>query len=154
MKRQVAPASVPAPLRALLKRLPERPPALALATALNAALAAGILPREAFDALRGKRLRIELTDAGVGLTLSYGARHFHAARGAPDVTVRASAADFVRLALRREDPDSLFFSRRLVIEGDTDLGLIVKNTLDAVDWDRLPAPLRALLRRAQHFGAH
>ena len=32
----------------------------------------------------------------------------------------------------------------LVIEGDTDLGLIVKNALDAVDWARLP--LRRLAR--------
>ncbi len=154
MKRSVLPTAVPAPLRAVLKRLPEGPPALALAAALNVALAARILPRESFDPLRGKRVRIEVADAGVGVTLTYGARQFHAGRGTPDVTVRAGAADFVRLALRREDPDSLFFSRRLVIEGDTDLGLIVKNTLDAVDWDRLPAPLRALLRRAQHFTLH
>ena len=154
MRRSVLPATVPAPLRAVLKRLPETPPAFALAAALNMALAAGILPRESFDPLRGKRLRIEVSDAGVGVTLSYGARQFHAARGAADVTIRASAADFVRLALRREDSDALFFSRRLVIEGDTDLGLIVKNTLDAVDWDRLPAPLRALLRRAQNFTLH
>lgn len=41
------------------------------------------------------------------------------------------------LALREEDPDTLFFSRRLRMEGDTDLGLLVKNTLDAVDWDAL-----------------
>jgi predicted lipid carrier protein YhbT len=154
MKRSALPTDVPAPVRAVLKRLPEGPPAFALAAALNMALAAGILPRESFEALRGKRMRIEVVDAGVGLSVSYGARHFHAARGAPDATVRASAADYVLLALRREDPDALFFARRLVIEGDTDLGLIVKNTLDAVDWDRLPAPLRALLRRAQHFGAH
>jgi predicted lipid carrier protein YhbT len=154
MKRSVLPTTVPAPVRAVLKRLPEGPPAVALAAALNVALAAGILPREAFEPLRGKRMRIEVADAGVGLSVSYGARHFHPARGVPDVTVRASAADFVRLALRREDPDSLFFTRRLVIEGDTDLGLIVKNTLDAVDWDRLPAPLRALLRRAQNFTTH
>ncbi len=154
MKRSALPTIVPAPVRAVIERLPEKPPALALAAALNLALAAEILPREPFEALRGKRVRIEVSDAGVGVSVSYGARHFHSSRGAPDVTIRASAADFVRLALRREDPDSLFFTGRLVIEGDTDLGLIVKNTLDAVDWDRLPSPLRALLRRAQHFGAH
>ena len=33
----------------------------------------------------------------------------------------------------REDPDTLFFSRRLVSEGDIELGLIVKNLLDAID---------------------
>jgi len=38
-------------------------------------------------------------------------------------------------ALRREDPDTLFFTRRLVLEGDTALGLEIKNTLDALGWD-------------------
>ncbi len=45
---------------------------------------------------------------------------------------------FLALALRREDPDTLFFTRRLVMTGDTELGLIVKNLLDAIDWSRLP----------------
>jgi len=31
------------------------------------------------------------------------------------------------------DPDTLFFSRRLTIDGDTELGLLVKNALDAID---------------------
>jgi len=147
--------AVPLPLRALLRRLPEAPPARLMALALNFALATRVLPREAFDALRDKRLRLEFSDAGVGLCLAYGAQGFTmAGSGAADVTIRASTADYARLALRREDPDTLFFSRRLLIEGDTDLGLIVKNTLDAVDWDRLPAPLRALLRYAQRVGAH
>jgi predicted lipid carrier protein YhbT len=37
------------------------------------------------------------------------------------------------LARRQEDPDTLFFSRRLSMEGDTELGLLVKNTLDAIE---------------------
>ncbi|HLV27960.1 MAG TPA: SCP2 sterol-binding domain-containing protein, partial [Burkholderiaceae bacterium] len=41
------------------------------------------------------------------------------------------------LIQRGEDPDTLFFSRRLVMEGDTELGLLVKNTLDALDMDVL-----------------
>ena len=40
---------------------------------------------------------------------------------------------FLRLAQRQEDPDTLFFSRRLSIEGDTELGLVVKNALDALE---------------------
>jgi predicted lipid carrier protein YhbT len=32
------------------------------------------------------------------------------------------------------------------MEGETDLGLLVKNTLDAVDWDALTARLPAALR--------
>jgi predicted lipid carrier protein YhbT len=51
----------------------------------------------------------------------------------PDLIISASAQDFYRLAKREEDPDTLFFSRRLVMEGDTELGLMIKNTLDAME---------------------
>ena len=37
------------------------------------------------------------------------------------------------LAQRQQDPDTLFFNRRLVMEGDTELGLVVKNTPDALE---------------------
>jgi len=54
-----------------------------------------------------------------------------------DVAIGANAWDFVQLARRQADPDSLFFSRRLSMEGDTELGLLVKNTLDAIDFAAL-----------------
>lgn len=141
--------SVPAPLSAVLRRLPEGPPARLIALSLNLAFAAGVLERSAFEALAGKRLRIEASDARTGITLTLRGDRLVPASGAPDVVIRARVADFVLLALRREDPDTLFFTRRLVIEGDTDLGLIVKNALDALDWDRLPGPLRRILRSVQ-----
>ena len=138
--------SVPAPLSAVLRRLPEGPPSRLVALSLNLALAAGLLERSAFETLAGKRIRIEASDAGTGVTLTLDGRRFMPAVGSPDVVIRARIADYLLLALRREDPDTLFFTRRLVIEGDTDLGLTVKNALDALDWDRLPGPLRSLLR--------
>jgi predicted lipid carrier protein YhbT len=51
----------------------------------------------------------------------------------PDLAISATAYDFLMLGTRQEDPDTLFFSRRLLVEGDTELGLIAKNTLDAVE---------------------
>jgi predicted lipid carrier protein YhbT len=74
------------------------------------------------------------------LTVRYGSGRFFpaSARSAPDVEVSADAAVFLALALRQEDPDTLFFERRLAVTGDTELGLAVKNALDAVDW-RVPA---------------
>ena len=66
-------------------------------------------------------------------------------------TLPATARDFMLLLTRREDPDTLFFSRRLVSEGDTELGLSVKNLLDAVDPEtvlrRLPSPLARAAKR-------
>ena len=54
---------------------------------------------------------------------------------AADLAISASLRDFIALWLREEDPDTLFFARRLTIEGDTDLGLTVKNLLDGIDWE-------------------
>ncbi|MBI1943986.1 MAG: SCP2 sterol-binding domain-containing protein [Betaproteobacteria bacterium] len=84
--------------------------------------------------LQGRVLRLELKEIGFGPQFTLGAFGLKPAFGKPDVTIRASVADYLALALRREDPDTLFFSRRLVIEGETELGLVVKNALDSADW--------------------
>ena len=55
-----------------------------------------------------------------------------------EATVRGTATDLLLLAGRREDADTLFFQRRLVLTGDTELGLVVKNMLDAVEWPKFP----------------
>ena len=145
--------TVPKPLAFVLRRLPETPPAHAVAAGLNLALAAGVLQREGFDVLRHRALRLEAVDAGVGVTLSLSDRGFIATRAKPDATIRARLVDFTLIALRREDPDTLFFNRRLTIEGDTELGLAIKNALDAVDWDRLAERLRAALGGARGRGS-
>ena len=68
----------------------------------------------------------------------------------PDVTLGASLADYLVMARREEDPDTLFFQRRLTIEGDTEVGLALKNLLDATDFspliEMLPAPIAERLR--------
>ncbi len=46
----------------------------------------------------------------------------------------ATISAFIPLGLRQETPDTLFFNRTSSIDGDTELGLIVKNMLDAVEW--------------------
>lgn len=110
--------------------------------AFSAARAAGDL-----DFLAGRVLRIELHDAGIALRVSLHGRRLIAAgvRQPGDVRICGDAFAFLLLASRREDPDSLFFQRRLRIQGDTELGLHVKNFLDA--WEA-PAPVRGLQRLA------
>ncbi len=39
-----------------------------------------------------------------------------------DVSFSADASDLLMIAARKQDPDTLFFQRRLVIEGDTGWG--------------------------------
>lgn len=88
--------------------------------------------RRALQPMRGKVVRLEIGGLGFGPQLTLDAFGLRPALGKADVTVRASLRDYVRLALRREDPDTLFFTRRLVLEGDTELGLALKNALDAL----------------------
>ncbi|WP_438883789.1 ubiquinone anaerobic biosynthesis accessory factor UbiT, partial [Bacillus cereus group sp. Bce006] len=45
----------------------------------------------------------------------------------------------------------LFFQRRLSIEGDTELGLAVKNLMDSVDLEQLPPVLQILLHQLADF---
>lgn len=130
----------------LLALLPEWPPAQALSLALNAAILGGLIARDALEPLRGKTVAIEVRDLGTRVRLEYGTWGFrpYSRAAKTDLCIKAGIADYLALALRREDPDTLFFKRRLVMTGDTDLGLVVKNALDAIDWSRLPRPLRGL----------
>jgi O2-independent ubiquinone biosynthesis accessory factor UbiT len=88
--------------------------------------------KKTFAPLRGKVLRLEVRGLPFAPQLTLDAVGLRPAFGRPDVTVRASLADFAALALRREDADTLFFTRRLVMEGDTALGLELRNALDAL----------------------
>lgn len=140
---------LPAVCRKFLARLPAYPGSVLFSGGLNLALAKH-LPVDTIERLEGRTLRIEVRDAGVGFDFICRAGRFSAARKEEEValTISASLCDFLLLAQRKEDPDTLFFSRRLSMEGDTELGLVVKNALDATDLaallplDRLiPAPL-------------
>ena len=139
--------TVPAPLARLVARLPQQPPTQVLTLALNLALDR-ILPRDTLAPLIGHRLQMRVLDAGLTLDFTLTDKGFRRAApvagSKPDLSLSATTRDFIALALREEDPDTLFFSRRLRMEGDTELGLLVKNTLDAVDWDALKARLSAL----------
>lgn len=85
--------------------------------------------------MAGKQLRLSVADAGISFNFVWIKGGFVAGRDRvePDLTISASAYDFYLLSRRQEDPDTLFFSRRLVMEGDTELGLMLKNTLDAME---------------------
>lgn len=134
--------TLPAPLAQLGARLPQLPPTLALIAALNLALGR-MIPRNLLEPLVGKRFSIRVTDAGLTLRFAYGTRGFRPIFDAakPDLAISARSRDFIALLAREEDPDTLFFSRRLLMEGETDLGLLVKNTLDGIDLPRLDPAL-------------
>jgi len=68
-----------------------------------------------------------------------------------DVSFSADASDLLMIAARKQDPDTLFFQRRLVIEGDTELGLYVKNLMDAIELEQMPKALRMALLQMADF---
>jgi O2-independent ubiquinone biosynthesis accessory factor UbiT len=133
----------PTPLRKLVEYLPARPPSLVLTAMLNLALGR-ILHKSDLKALYGKRIAVRVTDIGLHFHFSVDSQGFSTVASAlpADLTFSATARDFWLLATRREDPDTLFFSRRLLVEGDTELGLIAKNTLDSLDLSALALTMR------------
>ncbi|GGP25513.1 ubiquinone anaerobic biosynthesis accessory factor UbiT [Silvimonas amylolytica] len=123
-----------------LPHLPEAPPAMVAAFVLNR-LAPRLWQEEDFAWLSGRAIRIALTEPAIGITLGHNGRGFVALRREGDVTLRAGWQDFLAMMRQESDPDTLFFQRRLQIDGDTELGLHLKNRLDATDWDQLRAVL-------------
>lgn len=124
----------PKPLAAVLEKLPAFPGSVLLVTALNAGLAPQV-PVDVAALLKDRRFRLHVRDARVSFDFTWTGKRFAPLRRQreTDLTISASGPDFLRIAMRQEDPDTLFFSRRLGMEGDTELGLVVKNTLDALE---------------------
>ncbi len=99
-----------------------------------------------FDFIEDRCLKIHITDLDVSFYISFDGeqltatspRHF-------DVEFQGSSKAFLKLASRQEDPDTLFFQRSLMIEGDTELGLGVKNLLDSLELEQLPIPAQKLV---------
>ena len=138
------PHALLAPLRMPLRFIPAAVHAELFARAFNHLMRGQTLAGR-LAALNGKTVGLHITDAPALL-------RFRIERGGltrhdgtdSDVTIRGSLEAFWRMATRTEDPDTLFFDRRLAIEGDTETGLHVKNLLDALDYD-IEAHMRAVL---------
>ena len=123
-------------------RLPQWPHAVALTAGLNAVVKMKLLPEDSLELLEGRCFVIDVLDTGgcAAFTFRNGLfRPLLSVPETPDLAFRANLSAFLQLAARQEDPDTLFFNRTLSIEGDTELGLIVKNMLDAMEWPKFPA---------------
>lgn len=121
--------SIPMPLKQLVAETP-----------LNRLFAEAMEDGE-FDDFEGRRIRLEVNGGHPGITFGFRDGRLRIVEGPGEATIRGSLAAFRTLAERRQDPDQLFFQRRLVIEGDTELGLALKNLLDSLEWDVSPGKL-------------
>jgi len=115
--------AVPMPMKQLVAEAP-----------LNRIFAEAIADGE-FDDFEGRRIRLEVSGGHPGITFGFWAGRLRVLESPGEATIRGSLTAFKTLAERRQDPDQLFFQRRLVIEGDTELGLGLKNLLDSLEWD-------------------
>ncbi len=129
------------PGRLLPNRLHSQGLTLLLNRLLSEPLANGEL-----DFLQQRVLQIEVMDLALDyrLTLQAGKLLAAPAQGSADVRFGGKAREFLLLALNQEDPDTLFFQRRLQLEGDTELGLEIKNLLYSLDENLLPDPLHRI----------
>ena len=112
-----------------------------------------------FEFLQGKWLKISIIDLNLHWWLSFDQNKLVMASKSElvasdineDVSFSATGDDLILIAGRKQDPDTLFFQRRLKIEGDTELGLEVKNLIDAIDIDQLPSSVHSLVAFSADF---
>ena len=90
------------------------------------------------DFMEGKRLQLTITDTkNCWKFIIRENRLLDDAKSntVADVHIQGDLKTFLLLATGTEDPDSLFFSRHLSLEGNTEDGLYIKNIIDAMDFD-------------------
>ncbi len=147
-------------LRSVLPRVPKwfarMAPPLVSAAVFQGLLRHALRQQWQDDTLAGLRERwllIDVRDLGVRFWLSAAADGVRVSDQPQPaaVSIRGDHAAFLRLMQRECDPDTLFFRRQLVIEGDTALGLEIKHFLDAIDPAQLPPPWPALHRYGLQF---
>jgi predicted lipid carrier protein YhbT len=129
--------------------IPVRLSSAVLAQIINRVLAPELADGE-LDFLDHKVMRIGIDDAKLSYRLTLRRGRVEGARpdSIDDVSIDGNTFEFLLLATRREDPDTLFFNRRLRLGGDTELGLHVKNLLDSIELEGRLGPLLGMMNRA------
>jgi predicted lipid carrier protein YhbT len=150
-KKSKSPPLFPTPLSLPLKIVPAFIHNKVLVTTLNKIFSRELNEGE-LDFLQGKIIHIIIEDGGVEYRFTLSNDKLVAAdKNTPaDVTLKGTIYNYLLLASRQEDTDTLFFSRRLRMQGDTELGLYVKNFLDGMDMDshKVPSYLKSLLQKS------
>ena len=138
-------------LPGVIKRLPEPPFFLQkkIGERVLRHLMAEQIEMGDFDFLQDRWLQISITDMGLNFFLSFADDKLILSNevAQADVVFSGDSKEFILLASRSEDPDTLFFQRRLMIEGDTELGLYIKNSIDGIDFDNWPSWLNQTIQK-------
>ncbi|WP_392560268.1 ubiquinone anaerobic biosynthesis accessory factor UbiT [Orbus mooreae] len=141
------PLALSKPLQLIPFSLKQRIMEQLLQTQFERSLADGDL-----DFLENRWLKIEVRDLQLVWFISNINNKLVVSRAEiPDVSFSGNTNDLVLVATRRQDPDTLFFQRKLIVEGDTELGLCVKNLMDSIDLDSMPKYIRLGLENLANF---
>ena len=138
-----------------MNAIPKLPPILAfpmsfVPSALNSTILVTVLNKFLFEALqegeldflKKKVLLIKIQDASLEFRLTMiGDRLVVCSHRSPNISIEGKLYDFLLLITRREDPDTLFFNRRLRLGGSTELGLYLKNFLDSLEPEEYLGPV-------------
>ena len=117
-----------------LKVIPEKMHSRLLAMFLNKILQQPIREGD-LDFLEHRCISLNVSDTGIYYRISLVDRQFVPAliNNSNDLEIQACVYDLLMLITRQEDPDTLVFQRRLIMQGNTELGLELKNFLDGLD---------------------
>jgi predicted lipid carrier protein YhbT len=122
--------------------LPRKLHGYALSKVLNQVLKREMSEGE-LDFLEGRTIRIDVSDAGLSYAVTMRQGVFaEAGQASVDLTITGTVYDYLLLITDREDPDTLFFQRHLTMDGDTGLGVHLKNLLASIEMEQLPLPTR------------
>lgn len=140
--------TLPLPLTIPLRVIPAVAHSKALVAALNKIFASALRDGE-LDFLEGQIMLVKVSDAKLEFRITLDGDKLKVAnkRRPHDLSIEGTVFDFMLLATRREDADTLFFNRRLKLGGSTELGLYVKNFLDALEIEERWEPLLKVLNR-------
>lgn len=128
------PPLLPRPLKLPLLLVPGVIQRQIISRSLNLLFRQELLDDE-LEFLDGKIVALKIEDAGLLFHLALHDKQISCLSNTknPDLTMQGTVYDFLLMLSRKEDPDTLFFNRRLRLSGDTELGLYVKNFLDALE---------------------
>jgi len=125
-----------------LKVIPIQAPCFVLEQVLNKVFSEE-LKEDEFEFLTNKWLELTVTDLESSWFISHHNNHGQARlivkpHAKSDVVFRGDFNSFVLMASQKADPDTLFFNRKLLLTGDTELGLEIKSILENLDRETLP----------------
>ena len=99
--------------------------------------------------LNSKVLKVEVTDLMLTEYFCFNDHHLQivSPTKSNDIHFKGELSAFIELLLQREDADTLFFNRRLLLLGNLPLGLEFKRLIETIDFNEQPKPLKWALHQ-------